>query len=348
MHSLRRALLFLSLTACAGFLAPPRAHGESPPEAETGPQARTAASLGGFTGNSRSLGVADGMIRFGLPSGGILLVNPRVTAWDDNEELAGLGVIYRHRLPDASRLTLHLRGEVRNTSNDDNFSSFASGLEHRAQWYTLRLRGYVSPHGANLVQQNVVEETAPTPGGGTVTTRRVFESYDIPLSGWEGELGLNIPIPKWAGDMRAFGGRHFRDGPAMDSEEGWLTRFEYRPREQFAFEVIAYFDNDLEHSEVFWGGRITIPFGPPDASASDAFWFEPLPITPRGTVVRSPLQENASMRTQRFQRPPAPPGDEDDDDAPLPLPPVVPVEPDDDDVPEDEEGEGGELDPDLG
>jgi hypothetical protein len=281
------------------------------------PTAQSAVAVGGFAGSTRSLGIADGMIRIGAPLSGMLLLNPRYTGWDDDEEQAGLGLIFRRNLPGRVRLTLYSRGDYRETPANESLSTFSGGVDVRAPWYTLRLRGYVSPHGARLIRLVHVDDVEDTGNGGSTTTSRVLEQYEIPLSGAETEVGLKIPIPPWAGELRTLGGYHYRDGSRIKALKGWMTRLEYRPREQIAFEMISYFDENFDNSEIFWGGRITIPLGAGGASSHNAFWLEPLPTTPRSALTVTPLQENPALRTVTVRRP------QSNSPPPPPPPPVI-------------------------
>ncbi len=299
-----------------------------------------AVAAGGFSGKTGSIGIADGMIKIGAPAGGLLLLNPRFSMWDDDEKIAGVGLIYRNIFPAVGRSTLHGRGEYRETATGEDLSTFSAGFEQRAPWYTLRLRGYISPHGARLTDQRTVETTERLPGGAMSTISQTFEEYEIPLSGWESEIGVRFPIPRVLGQARGFVGWYFLDGPRIDPQEGWMTRFEYRPRERFAFEMVTFFDNEFDNSEIFWGGRIIIPFGPGSSSDDNAIWFEPLPYSPRSVIRRIPLTENMDKRVETVTPPPR------RDPPPEVLPPVVE---------EETEGEGGgggdednNLDLDLG
>lgn len=322
MYRLFAGILCLCRLLSSGYAE----EGEIPPADD--PTAQSAVAVGGFGGSSRSLGIADGMLRIGAPLSGMLLLNPRYTGWDDDEEQVGLGLIFRRELPGRVRLTVYSRGDYRETPADESLSTFSGGVDVRAPWYTFRLRGYVSPHGARLIRWVHVDEVDDAGNGGSTTTSRVLEQYEIPLSGAETELGLKLPLPPVLGELRALGGYHYRDGSRIESQQGWLTRLEYRPREQIAFEMVSYFDENFDHSEIFWGARITIPLGAGGLSSHNAFWLEPLPVMPRSALIRTPLEENPNLRTVTIKRP------RSDPPPPAPPPPII-------DPPVEEEGGEG-------
>lgn len=327
----------------AAPVAPPSSTTETPaPEAEPAPAASKAPgsiSAGGFEGGGQALGLIDGMIRLHVEQDRMLLLNPRYTMSDDDDMTAGLRLVQRRVYPSKSFHTLYLSGEVRETPGDNTFLTFASGYEHRAADYTARVRGYVSPDDADLVETRETTTKTTRADGSTATTRDTFERYEIPLSGAEAELGLRAPLPKWAGDMRFFGGWHYSDGSKTEKRDGWLTRVEWRPRKFLAVEMITYFDREFSDSETFFGGRFIMPFGP-GASGGEAHWFDPLPTTPSSEAfavgqseVRARSQQSVTSTPGR-RRTPAPthtpdPVTPDTPTPPAPPPPLGPgIDPD--------------------
>ena len=314
----------------AAPVVPPPPAAESPASpAEPAPEASKAPgsiSAGGFEGGGQSLGLIDGMIRLHIEQDRMLLLNPRYSMSDDDDLTAGLRLVQRRVFPSKAFHTLYLSGEVRETPGDNTFLTFASGYEHRSANYTARVRGYVSPDEADLVETRETTTKTTRADGSTATTRDTFERYEIPLSGAEAELGLRAPFPKGAGDMRFFGGWHYSDGSKTEERDGWLTRVEWRPRKFLAVEMITYFDREFSDSETFFGARFIMPFGP-GASGGDAYWFDPLPVTPSTEVfavgkseVRARSQQSATSTPGRR---PAP----EPSHTPDPVTPTTPTTP---------------------
>lgn len=260
----------------------------------TGPTTVPAAiSSSGFIGSHVSLGLADGLVRVARGSDWLLLANPRIMASDDDEQVYGLGFLLRRRPGVGIRQTMYLRLDVRNTPGDNWFTTTSVGWERRTPDYVGRFRGFVSPHGSEVIERRVEEETRTGPNGSTETLRRIFERIEIPLTGAEAEAGFRLPLPRWLGDVRFLGGAHYRDGPDFDSESGWLTRVEYRPRDRFTFEFATYFNRDFTEAELIVGVSAIFPFGGGNSAdiagsggGSEAFWFEPPPHNPRATSLK--------------------------------------------------------------
>ncbi|MFO1489412.1 MAG: hypothetical protein U1F87_00515 [Kiritimatiellia bacterium] len=317
--------------------APAAAETPAPPAepAPAGEKAPGSVSAGGFEGGGQALGLIDGMIRLHVEQDRMLLLNPRYSVSDDEDMTAGLRFVQRRVFPSKSFHTIYVSGELRDTPGDNTFATFASGFEHRATDYTARLRGYLSPHDAELVETREATRKTTRADGTTVTTRDTFERYEIPLSGAEAEFGVRAPLPTWAGDMRFFGGWHTSDGPMTEQIDGWLTRVEYRPRKFLALEMVTYFDREFSDSETFFGGRFILPFGP-GASGGDAQWYEPLPSSPGADSIFSGSSEVRSKSDQTGSAPPvrrrttrpssAPPVAEPEPPSP-PTPPAPPPPP---------------------
>ncbi len=355
MSIIKRFVLFVLALSCATLvraeetdppsdpiatsLVPPTPPAENNDAAPAASKAPGSISAGGFEGGGQALGLIDGMIRLHVEPDRMLLLNPRYTMSDDDDLTAGLRLVQRRVFPSQAFHTLYVSGEVRETPGNNTFLTFASGYEHRAADYTARLRGYVSPDEADLVETRETTTRTTRADGSTVTTRDTFERYEIPLSGAEAELGLRAPLPKWAGDMRFFGGWHYSDGEKTQQRDGWLTRVEWRPRKFLAVEMITYFDREFSDSETFFGGRFIMPFGP-GASGGEAYWFDPLPATPSTEAfavgqseVRARSQQAAISAPGR-RRAPAPSHTPDPvtpvtPPPPAPLPPLGPgIDPD--------------------
>ncbi len=263
-----------------------------------------AVSTGAYGGEGQELGLLDGMIPLKRREGWMLLLNPRFSGSDGEGFWGSLRLIERYRTTKSGMRTLYLSGELRQTPTDHYFSTFALGGEHRGPRFTQRLRGYVSPHDANLAERREVKETFTNDDGGTTTILSYFEKYEIPLSGAETEFGSKIPLPTSIGELRAFLGYYFRDGPKTDAEDGWMTRVEFRPRNFLALEFITYHDRDFSGSKMFWGARFIFPFGPADSADPDAMWFEPLPHSPIGDTLAKTVKENKALRTTSTTPPP--------------------------------------------
>lgn len=288
----------------------------TPPPVAGPPAAAGSVSPAGFFVGSVSLGLADGIIRVARGSDWLLLANPRLLASDEDEQLYGLGFILRRSPAEGSRQSLFLRLDMRHTPGDNWRTTTSGGYEHRTPVWTGRLRGFLSPHGADVIERRVVEETVRRRNGSIDTIRHTFERLEIPLSGAEAEAGVRVLLPRWLGDLGGFGGAHFRDGPNLDSQFGWLTRAEYRPRERFSFDFAAYFNRDFSETELVFGVRFISLFGPRggrDSSGHDAYWFAPPPFNPRAisskdaSVGRSQADIIATKPPPRPRPPPAPP-----------------------------------------
>ena len=310
-----RVILFACLFVSTALLA---AEASNPKKPKSG-----AVSGGAYGGEGQELGLLDGMIPLKRKEGWMLLLNPRFSGSDGEGYWGSLRLIERYLMTGKGMRTLYLSGELRQTPTDHYFSTFAVGGEIRGSRFTRRLRGYVSPHDANLAERREVRETQTDDDGGVTTILSYFEKYEIPLSGAETEVGTKVPIPTNIGELRTFLGYYFRDGPKTNSEDGWMTRVEFRPRNFLALEFITYHDRDFSGAKMFWGARFIFPFGPDQAADPDAMWFEPLPNSPISDTLVQSEQENKKLRQTSYKEPrrPRPPASE-----PPPSPPPPPNE----------------------
>ncbi len=325
-----------------GHFPAPSSSPAAPSPAST-PSAPASVNPSGFAGSHVSFGLADGLIRVARGGEWLLLANPRFMASDDDEQLYGLGFIFRRRPGEGIRQSLFLRFDVRNTPGDNWYTTTSGGFEHRGALWTGRLRGFISPHGADVVERRIEEEEVRRPDGSTDTIRRTFERLEIPLTGAEAEGGLRIPLPPFLGDLRIFGGAHYRDGPSFDAQSGWLTRTEYRPRERFSFEFAAYFNRDFTEVEYLFGVRAIFPFGTGGGGngksmGGEHFWFEPPPFNPRAVSGKSASARRSKEQVVGTKPPPPPPSMAPKFDGDQPSDPDLPPDtepPDGPDLPYD-------------
>ncbi len=299
------SLLAQMETEPADAIAPETLKGTEPPPAAPANPARGALAPSGMHSSAVSFGLVDGLVRVARGSGWVLLATPRLLVSDDEEQLVGLGLMLRRRSAPAVRETIFFRFDVRNTPGDNWYTAQSAGWEQRTSVWTGRLRGFISPHGADVVERRVIEETIQNADGSTDRLRRTFERIEIPLRGAEAEMGGRIPLPRWLGDLRLLGGFHLRDGPGFDYEDGWLTRLEYRPRERIAFELATYFNREFSQAEHFFGLRLVLPFGGGTDGNDNAFWFEPPPTSPRGDTLSGGTRTTRT-KTSRTTSPPPP------------------------------------------
>jgi len=285
----------------------------APPAASARPAAAPAAvGASGLFGGRLALGIADGLIQIARGDDWILLAHPRVMTSDDDEDLYGLGFVRRRRPSAGLQQTSFLRLDLRHIRGDHWFSTTSGGYEHRSQSWTWRLRGYLSPHGSEVVERRIEEESIRRPDGAIATLRRTRERLIIPLSGAEAEVGVRLPLPHRLGTFRYFSGAHYRDGPDFDTQWGWIARLEFRPLSRFILDVSAYIDRDFSRADYFLGLSALFPFGGGgQGGGGDADWLEPPPFNPQSIQPRKnpPQRELEEIIGVRRPRPPraAPP-----------------------------------------
>lgn len=218
---------------------------------------------GGIEGSDRNW---DSYIDFIVPLAGneksFIFLSPRGSMTGKNalENDAGefnLGVGYRkytEKFFNGSIIGINAYYDTRNSDLANHFQQIGLGAELLTRHFDLRINGYF-PIGDNdyflgkvynVFKDNHVAATY---------------FYESAAGGFDSEIGFNLPIPEWAGELRLFGGYYYFSSDILEETySGFKGRAEYRPLSILSLNYSVYQDDDFTGSNWRAGADIKIPF----------------------------------------------------------------------------------------
>lgn len=227
------------------------------------------AELGGFLG-SKHEDRAEAVIFLPLLQSekGLFFTDVRGKLFEEQVSEVNAAFGYRHMHSSGWNFGGWLGADRRETSQDNIFWAAAGGLEAISENFDVRLNGYVAVSDPKRVSG--FGPTTATIAGGQVFLAR---SSEVPLSGFDGEAGVRVPLEYLGIDsprhgLRVYaGGFHFDDKDALENVAGPKARIEWRiddvlagiPGSRLAMET-EWRSDEVRGGHVEAGVRFRLPF----------------------------------------------------------------------------------------
>jgi len=244
-----------------------------------------AVTLGVSAGEDEERALGDLLVPLWRDSTRALLLDARYSLDDDSEEEASIGLVARCLIEEWNTiLGANLFYDSRWTRRDSHFSQLGMGLELLGKWVDARFNYYLPEHKEELVDsftQTTVEEqrrtwwSDPYATGHrirqkrisetrTITTTYLFERFEQAREGWDGEIGVRLPLPTDLPETRLFGGYYHWDAEYVGNPdiEGPKARVEIRALPRIFLDAEWYSDKELNGSHWMAGARLVLPFDP--------------------------------------------------------------------------------------
>lgn len=256
---------------------------------------------------------------------GMLLADLRASLADEGEQELNLGlVLRRYFAPLNAIIGMNVYYDSRWTENDSQFNQLGAGAEVLTKWVDARANLYLPENDKELIGheeetvlvsqrsrttyrdyavENEIHEVATTTRTSTYRTD-VTDIYDVPLKGFDAELGVLLPLPMKDLEVRLFGGYYdfetkWNGNVDVDNDvSGFKGRFEARAWNCLFFDAEVFEDDALYGSDYLLSVRLRVPIGPQafkEAMGGDAYAWRgggdgPLSVPERLTemIMRDP------------------------------------------------------------
>ncbi|MBN1269783.1 MAG: inverse autotransporter beta domain-containing protein [Kiritimatiellae bacterium] len=231
------------------------------------------------------------------PKHGMIFLNPRVSAKDEGEEEANLGLGWRQifSVKDYPFIAgANVYYDSRWTQYDNHFNQLGLGVEFLSEWVDARANYYrpdddeelarewttaetavsssshsstrlvdagpVIPVGNQFVQE-VTWERRRTTVTRTTTTTYFWEQFEAALEGYDCEIGFKIPGLDEYLETRVFIGYQDFDTPFAEEDlEGAKARLEVRALPGLTLDAEWFEEERLNGTDYMVGGRVHLPF----------------------------------------------------------------------------------------
>jgi len=140
----------------------------------------------------------------------------------------------------------------RNSDTGHNYQQAGAGAEFLSEWFDARINGYI-PFGNQEYFEGKLYDI-PTQHHIAATYY-----YEVSMGGFDCEAGFKVPLPKFFGDLRVFGGYYYFTASKTDDVKGLKARAEYRPFNILRFNYAVYENKDFNGSDWQAGADISIP-----------------------------------------------------------------------------------------
>jgi hypothetical protein len=223
----------------------------------------------------------------------------------DSEVYGTFGVGYRTIVTPDLILGGIVALDMTQTEDGNTFGAVSLGAEAIGTAAEARINVQLPFSGADRISDESVAISQP--GTLTLLDNRLVEQVtsrritvdEVPLTGVEGEIGVNLPIgfDRLDDQLKVFAGAYHYDGDGVDGFTGVSGRLEYSVRDVMGESVpgadlilSAGLTHDEEHGTNFAGEmRLRIPLGVPARTDADA-------------RVLSPIEERMTQRVVRTTR----------------------------------------------
>jgi|GEM_PF-1996497 len=291
----------------------------------------------GRFGEDYAEGLLDVLLPLYFDNDLLLFTNIRGAYSDVSEQELNLGLGVRKRLDDIDTiLGLNAYYDSRWTERDSQFNQLGIGAEVLSTWVDARANGYFpedkKEHLATIEETHMAGSSTTTTYSGhgaghtiyesertrTVTTyvQNAYEIYDVPLEGYDVELGVKLPLSiDWL-EARIFGGYYafepMWEGNLEDANDidGFKGRAEFRIHDRILLDAEVFEDDRLFGSDYLISARVSLPFDLGAISRGEnPFTYEPAResgISTRFTemVMRDPhiqIRNETEVSTESFQ-----------------------------------------------
>ena len=238
-------------------------------------------------GDDYAEGLVDVLLPVYYDDGLLVFTNLRGAFSDVSEQELNLGIGVRKQLDTCDTIVgANAFYDSRWTEEDNQFNQIGFGVEMLSTWIDARANGYIPENEKELLgteestdltssstrttvsgftQGNTIFEQTVRETTNTFTTS-VFSIYEVPLEGFDAEIGFKIPIESESVEARLFGGYyHFEPvwegSMASDNDiEGFKGRAEVRINDRFLLDAEVFEDDRLFGSDYIVSARVSLPF----------------------------------------------------------------------------------------
>ena len=181
----------------------------------------------------------------------LIFADPRIMADSKNNEEFNFGLGYR-RLVFDEKLILggNAYFDERFSHSHNKYSQFGLGAEALSKWVDARVNAYLPTS-----KRQVTDQTWKFGSTGLLQ----YDSYEEPLRGVDGELGVMVPFISDYIETRVYGGGYYYHSKYDKDVTGEKARIEIRPMKCLTINLEWKHDN-YKGNELYAGGYITIPF----------------------------------------------------------------------------------------
>ncbi|MEH6721133.1 MAG: hypothetical protein V7704_19815 [Aurantimonas endophytica] len=245
----------------------------------------------------------------------LIFIDAGINGDFDSEVYGTFGVGYRQIINPGLILGGIIAVDVTRTDDENTFGAISLGAEAIGTGAEARINVQLPFSGASQLSDETVAISQP----GTLTllgsqlveqaANRRITVDEVPLTGVEGEVGVNLPIgfDRFDDELKAFAGAYHYDGDGVDSFTGVSGRLEYSVRDVMGdslpgAELIlsAGLTHDEEYGTNFAGeARLRIPLGVPARADGNARALSPIEERMTQRVVRTTrIHTSERTRTQ--------------------------------------------------
>jgi hypothetical protein len=318
MRSLRSRQLMAS--TCLATLVCVTAGGsaaaqERPAPAASAPLWGAHADIVGRTAHEHSAAGVEFFVPLLQNQDSMIFIDAGINGDFDSEVYGTFGLGYRKIVTPDLILGGIVALDVTRTDDENTFGAISLGAEAIGTSAEARINVQLPFSGARRISDETVAISQP--GTLTLLDNRLVEQAanrritvdEVPLTGVEGEIGINLPIgfDRLDDQLKAFAGAYHYGGDGVDSFTGVSGRLEYSVRDIMGdklpgAELIlsAGLTHDDEHGTNFAGeARLRIPLGVPARTDASARTLSPLEERMTQRVVRTTrIQTSERTRSQ--------------------------------------------------
>ncbi|BDA86456.1 hypothetical protein Sa4125_39980 [Aureimonas sp. SA4125] len=294
----------LAALACAAVNGGARAQ-ESPASSANGPLWGAHADIVGQTAREHSAAGVEFFVPLAQNQDSMIFIDAGINGDFDSEVYGTFGVGYRKIVSPDLILGGIVAIDVTQTDEGNSYGAISLGAEAIGTAAEARINVQLPFSGASRISDRTVALSQP--GTLTLLDNRLVEQVssrritvdEVPLTGVEGEIGVNLPIgfDRLDDQLKAFVGAYHYDGDGVDSFTGVSGRLEYSVHDVLGDSLpgadlilSAGLTHDEAHGTNFAGEvRLRIPLGAPARTEADA-------------RVLSPIEERMTQRVVRTTR----------------------------------------------
>ncbi len=143
--------------------------------------------------------------------------------------------------------------DTRNTELGNSYQQAGAGLEFLSEYLDFRANAYI-PFGHG---ETYLGKYYDIPTQHHIAATYYYESS---MKGMDSEVGVKLPVPDWAGELRVYGGYYYFTAEKSEDVKGFKGRAEYRPFNIVRLNYALYETDSFNGSSWQAGADIKIPF----------------------------------------------------------------------------------------
>ncbi|MDR3113856.1 MAG: inverse autotransporter beta domain-containing protein, partial [Endomicrobium sp.] len=219
-------------------------------------------SAGAYAGEDKNDAYIDLLIPFFGNETSFIFLSPRLSMTGKelfgssaNEVNIGVGLrkYFSNVFKEGAIIGVNVYYDARNSDIGKNYQQAGAGIEFLSAWFDIRANAYF-PFGND---QYYTGKTYNLP---TLHYIGATYSYEVSLTGYDGELGFKIPLPQRFGALRLFAGYYYFTADKIAEDiKGYKARAQYSPLKILKFNYEIYDNKELNGSHWQAGAEISVP-----------------------------------------------------------------------------------------